>query len=136
MKDLIDLAKEISEQNGYDLFYYEPTNEIWISGYIGEPTNEIWISGYIGEKKFDVFIKLVENNQVKFIFEEPDIRKVALFLNEVDAMKRLKHIIEEEKQKEKEKQTEDVFEKLTGLLSYDQMIEQEKKKQNNKKEKQ
>ncbi len=123
MKDLIDLAKEISEQNGYDLFYYEPTNEIWISG-------------YIGEKKFDVFIKLVENNQVKFIFEEPDVRKVALFLNEVDAMKRLKHIIEEEKQKEKEKQTEDVFEKLTGLLSYDQMIEQEKKKQNNKKEKQ
>jgi hypothetical protein len=122
MKDLVELAKEISEQNGYDLFYYEPTNEIWISG-------------YIGEKKFDIFIKLVEDNKIKFIFEEPDVRKVALFLSEVDAMKRLKHLIEEEKNKEKEKETEDVFEKLTGLLSYDQMMEQEKKKQNNKENK-
>ncbi len=122
MKDLVELAKEISKENGFDLFYYEPTNEIWISG-------------YIGEKKFDIFIKLVEDEKVKFIYEEPDNRKVALFLNEVDAMKRLKNIIEEEKAEEKEKQTEDVFEKLTGLLSYDQMIEQEKKKQNKNKEK-
>ncbi len=122
MKDLVELAKEISKENGFDLFYYEPTNEIWISG-------------YIGEKKFDIFMKLVEDEKVKFIYEEPDNRKVALFLNEVDAMKRLKNIIEEEKAEEKEKQTEDVFEKLTGLLSYDQMIEQEKKKQNKNKEK-
>ncbi len=123
MKDLVDLAKQISKENNYDLFYYEPTNEIWISG-------------YIGEKKFDVFIKLIDDGQIKFIFEEPDVRKVALFLSEVDVMKRLKYIIEEEKAKEKDKQTEDVFEKLTGLLSYDQMIEQEKKKQNEKKNKQ
>lgn len=79
MENLILVCKEISEKNNYALFTHEDAREIWISG-------------YKNNRKFDLFIKKLLDGTFKLIYEIPEERKVAIFLDEDKLIDRLKKI--------------------------------------------
>ncbi|WP_457640158.1 hypothetical protein [Persephonella sp.] len=80
MEKISKFLKKLSEENGFDYFSYEKTGEIWVSG-------------YMNGTKFDLVVKPVKKHQVKVIFETPDERRVALFLNKIDAYRKIKKIM-------------------------------------------
>ncbi len=82
MENLILVCKEISEKNSYVLF-------------IHEDAKEIWISGYKNNRKFDLFTKKLFDGTFKLIYEIPEERKVAIFINEDKLIDRLKTIFSE-----------------------------------------
>lgn len=55
--------------------------------------NEVWLSGYKDGLKVDIFIKFFKDGKVKFVYEIPQERKVALFLNKDSLIRRLKSIM-------------------------------------------
>jgi len=83
MEKVLDVLNQVSSENGYSTFYHEKTREIWISG-------------YRENRKLDIFIKLLKDGSYKFIYETPDERKVALFLNEDNLIDRLNKIFKRE----------------------------------------
>ncbi|WP_457625229.1 hypothetical protein [Persephonella sp.] len=95
MEKISKFLKKISEENGYHFFVYEKTGEIWISG-------------YKNSTKFDLVVKPFQKHQVKLIYETPDERRVALFLNKVDAYKRLKKIFTQEEPQNSEEAVQSV----------------------------
>ncbi len=122
MDKLKEIVNEICVEQEFNCFFYEPTKEIWISG-------------HLEGKKFDIFIKFIKNEGWKFIFETAEERTVALFKEEDGAIKRIRHILETKPittSKEKEI-SGNVFSEITGLMSDDQIIQQELEK--NQKEK-
>ncbi|SNZ06699.1 hypothetical protein SAMN06265182_0767 [Persephonella hydrogeniphila] len=95
MEKITKFLKKISEENSYHFFIYEKTGEIWISG-------------YRNSTKFDLVLKPIKKHQIKLIYETPDERKVALFLNKTDAYKRLKKIFSQEEHKNSEETVQSV----------------------------
>jgi len=89
MEKISKFLKKVSEENDYYYFTYEKTGEIWISGY----RNGV---------KFDLVVKPVKKHQVKVIYETPDERRIALFLNKIDAYRRIKKIFSETQQEKNE----------------------------------
>lgn len=61
-----------------------------------EDTKELWITGYKEDTKFDLYIRFQKNGNIKLVFEIPQERKVCLFLNEEDTVKRINKIFYED----------------------------------------
>lgn len=81
MEKILELINRICKE--YPIFYHEKTREIWISG-------------YKENKKFDVFIKILKDGSYKLVYEIPEERKIALFLNEDNLLNRLNKIFNKE----------------------------------------
>jgi len=60
-----------------------------------EDTKELWITGYKEDTKFDLYIRPQKDGNIKLVFEIPQERKVCLFLNEEDTVKRIDKIFYE-----------------------------------------
>lgn len=83
MEKILQLLNQIAQDNNYPIFYHDKTREMWITG-------------YRENKKFDLFVKLLKDGSYKLIYEIPQERKVALFLNEDSLLVRLNKIFGKE----------------------------------------
>ena len=88
MEKILEACKLFIAQENYPIFYHDETREIWITG-------------YKKGKKFDLFIKKLYDNSFKLIYETPEERKVALFLDEDKLNNRLKTLFGKEVIKDK-----------------------------------
>ncbi|MCX7759826.1 MAG: hypothetical protein N2Z81_01455 [Hydrogenothermaceae bacterium] len=75
MEKVLEFVNKLSSDKDFILFTHR---------------NEIWLSGYKDGKKVDIFIRFLKDGKIKFIYELPEERKVALFLNEDNLVSRLK----------------------------------------------
>ncbi|MEZ0323139.1 MAG: hypothetical protein ABWJ98_02355 [Hydrogenothermaceae bacterium] len=75
MEKVLEFVSRLSSDKGFALFTHK---------------NEIWLSGYKDGKKVDIFIRFLKDGKIKFIYEIPEERKVALFLDEDNLVTRLK----------------------------------------------
>ncbi|RMA97579.1 hypothetical protein [Hydrogenothermus marinus] len=82
MEKILQKLESIASEKGFELFFYKPTEEIWMTG-------------TYQDLKFDIYIKHQRDGKYKFIFEIPFDKKVALFLNEENLLKRLDQIFTE-----------------------------------------
>jgi len=80
-----------------------------------EDTNELWITGYKEDIKFDLYIRPQKDGNIKLVFEIPQERKVCLFLNEEDTIKRINKIFYENYYLPQKTKKEDITE---GMQSY------------------
>lgn len=78
MEDVLEFIRKLSEDRQLAFFQHR---------------NEVWLSGYKDGLKVDIFIKFFRDGKVKFVYEIPQERKVALFLNKDNLIQRLKSIM-------------------------------------------
>jgi hypothetical protein len=83
MEKILEVCEALVQSEEYPIFYHDKSREIWITG-------------YKDGKKFDLFIKKLYDGTFKLIYEIPEERKVALFLDEDKLINRLKTIFEKE----------------------------------------
>jgi hypothetical protein len=83
MEKILETCEVLAHSEEYLIFYHDKSREIWIAG-------------YKKGKKFDLFIKKLYDGTLKLIYEIPEERKVALFLDEDKLINRLKTIFEKE----------------------------------------
>jgi hypothetical protein len=83
MEKILEACEALVQSEEYPIFYHDRSREIWITG-------------YKEGKKFDLFIKKLYDGTFKLIYEIPEERKVALFLDEDKLINRLKTIFEKE----------------------------------------
>lgn len=82
MENILKKVKNLIINNNFDYLFHEKTKELWFTG-------------YRDGVKFDVYIRPQRDGKYKFIFEIPSEKKVCLFLNEDDVIKRLDKIFNE-----------------------------------------
>ncbi len=82
MENILKEVDGIIQKHGFDKLYHDKTKELWFSG-------------YLNGVKFDVYIRPQRDGKYKFIFEIPSDKKVCLFLNEEDVIKRIQKIFNE-----------------------------------------
>lgn len=92
MENILNVCQALLATQEYPIFYHDKSREIWITG-------------YKEGKKFDLFIKKLYDGTLKLIYEIPEERKVALFLDEDKLINRLKTIFEREVVEDKWKWT-------------------------------
>lgn len=78
MEDVLEFLRKLSEYKQLAFFHHR---------------NEVWLSGYKDGLKVDIFIKFLRDGKIKFVYEIPHERKVALFLNKDNLIHRLKSIM-------------------------------------------
>lgn len=78
MEEVLEFLRKLSEDRQLAFFQHR---------------NEVWLSGYKDGLKVDIFIKFFRDGKVKFVYEIPQERKVALFLNKDNLIQRLKSIM-------------------------------------------
>lgn len=78
MDELTDFIRKVCKDRDLTLFIHR---------------NEIWLSGYKDGLKLDIFIKVFRDGKIKFIYELPQERKVALFLNKDNLIQRIKLLL-------------------------------------------
>lgn len=78
MEEVLEFLKKLSEDRQLAFFHHR---------------NEIWLSGYRDGLKLDIFIKFFKDGKVKFVYELPQERNVALFLNKDNLIHRLKSMM-------------------------------------------
>jgi len=120
MKSIFEVAEKLCKERGFNCFFLKKPSEVWISG-------------YIFDKKFDIFIRELPDGNIKLIFEVPEERKPILFKDEESVIKRLYLLVEEKEETKEEITEEQIFTKLTGLMSDDKLVEmylQNKNKEN------
>ncbi len=122
MREIFETVKKLCDEKEFSCFFLDRPEEIWISGYL---------SG----KKFDIFVRKLPDGYIKLVFEIPEERKPMLFRDEKDVIKRLLFLIEEREEIKGEEQEEQIFTKITGLMSDDKLVEMYLKNRNEKREK-
>lgn len=83
MEKIIKFLENLSKENE---FYF----------YRNEDTDEVWVSGYNNYIKFDLLVRPIKKTYIKVIYETPFKRVPILFLDEEQALKRLKTIFKSE----------------------------------------
>jgi len=87
MDNIVQYLKELSEEKDY-YFYYD------------DEIKQVWITGKINGKHFDLVAFPIKRRYIKVVFETADRRLPMLFLNETDALKRVKKIFSDIQTKE------------------------------------
>jgi hypothetical protein len=87
MDNIVQYLKELSDRNEY-YFYFD------------EELKQVWIAGKFNGKHFDLVAYPIKRRYIKVVYETADRRLPMLFLNENDALRRVKKIFDEKKEDE------------------------------------
>jgi len=82
MRKILSEIKKLAEDKEFETFF-------------NEKSQELWMTGIYNDLKFDIYIRPKRDGKYKFIFEIPFEKKVCLFLNEEDVIKRTLKIFSE-----------------------------------------
>jgi len=97
MESIVYFLRELSKERDYHFFY-------------DEGIKHLWVSGRFNGKHFDLVVFPIKKRYIKVVYETADRRLPILFLNEQDALKRIKKIFSAtEEAKTKEIEGENIF---------------------------